>query len=97
MYVCVCHDRYVDDPLSEVLLHRKVPIGSLLFLDLDRHTGEVTVEEMQETVTVVEGHGSGYMGNIVVKTTPTKTGGSDGAQRARSVERVLSSGALEDS
>lgn len=35
--------KYVDDPMSETLLHRKIAQGSTLLMDLDLATGQVVV------------------------------------------------------
>lgn len=60
----------MDDPLSDALLHRKVPLGMVLRLDLDARSGEVRVEaldpleaaardaEEEEEAAAAEGAGS---------------------------------------
>lgn len=61
--------RYVDDPLSDTLLSRRVPHGTLLTVDLDA-SGQVVVQQSKEVVLVTDPV-TGQQGEMVV----TREGG----------------------
>ncbi|KAJ9532323.1 hypothetical protein QJQ45_010371 [Haematococcus lacustris] len=91
--------KYVDDPLSDALLHMQLPLGSVLQLELDPLTRTVSVSSREDEVTVA-GHASGYNGSITITRqgwSGAASGGPGGGAPADPVYASGWSGAREDS
>mmetsp|Transcript_10026 Transcript_10026/g.21446 ORF Transcript_10026/g.21446 Transcript_10026/m.21446 type:complete len:958 (+) Transcript_10026:149-3022(+) len=75
--------KYIDDKLSDAMLNRKIPQGSIITMDIDA-SGTVTATDRLESFTVA-GHSSGYNGQIIVVNETASGSSPDGGSSNQTV------------